>query len=459
MDKRRTFLVGGGTSSATIGGTIAATQVAYGSGADAIKGEAAFIYTEATDTLTVGAVATAGSTPYVEWPNYTSPAVSSASSGRIAYESATQQLRLSKNGAAYADMLSGTFTANTMAYSTGAGVLAPMSGLTWDDTNKDLTWAQGTITTSNPYISHSATWNAGGVTFTGKVSNTTLTAAANGSMYESWQVGGNRRLAFGNRLTASAAGMDFQVVAYNSGNTTQLSLVDEFHAGGVVTKWLGDGASALQWAIQADPGAAAAADTHAFRIGLLRDSFGSLGGANTGMEIIWRNQSVSNEPGICLANSASCIATTNASHLIFNPAASQPTRVQIREGATQGTNPLLEFRNNANSATLFAIGDDGELQPQNCTSSGGTCADAVAGAVTIAAAATTVTVSTTAVTANSNIQISENSAMGTRLGVTCNTTIARTYAVTTITAGTSFVITSSAAPVTNPACLSFLVVN
>ena len=97
----------------------------------------------------------------------------------------------------------------------------------------------------------------------------------------------------------------------------------------------------------------------------------------------------------------------------------------------------------------------------NCTSSAApaVCANALAGSVVIAAAATTVTVNTTAVTANSQILIMEDSSLGTKLGVTCNTTIARTYAVTARTAATSFVITTSAAPVTNPACLSYLVLN
>jgi hypothetical protein len=95
----------------------------------------------------------------------------------------------------------------------------------------------------------------------------------------------------------------------------------------------------------------------------------------------------------------------------------------------------------------------------NCSSSGGTCAAAPAGSVSIAAAATTVTVSTTAVTANSQILIHEDSSLGTKLGVTCNTTIVRTYAVTARTAGASFVVTTSAAPVTNPACLSYMIIN
>lgn len=99
------------------------------------------------------------------------------------------------------------------------------------------------------------------------------------------------------------------------------------------------------------------------------------------------------------------------------------------------------------------------LTDTNCQNSGGTCGSASAGMVSIAAAATTVTVATTAVTANSEILVQEDSSLGTALGVTCNTTIIRTYVVTARTAATSFVITSSAAPTTNPACLSYRIVN
>jgi hypothetical protein len=95
----------------------------------------------------------------------------------------------------------------------------------------------------------------------------------------------------------------------------------------------------------------------------------------------------------------------------------------------------------------------------NCASAGGTCSAAAAGRVTIAAAATTVTVATTAVTANSEIFIQEDASLGTALSVTCNTTTGRNYTITSRTAGTSFVITSSATPSTNPACLSYRIVN
>jgi hypothetical protein len=97
----------------------------------------------------------------------------------------------------------------------------------------------------------------------------------------------------------------------------------------------------------------------------------------------------------------------------------------------------------------------------NCSSSAApaVCAAAPLGSVVIAAAATTVTVNTTAVTANSQIVLQEDSSLGTKLGVTCNTTYVRDYYVTARTAGTSFVITASAAPVTNPACLTYEIKN
>lgn len=119
-------------------------------------------------------------------------------------------------------------------------------------------------------------------------------------------------------------------------------------------------------------------------------------------------------------------------------------------------------------------GGQGHLQlkgieySDGCVSAAGTCAAHSTGFVTIAAAATTRTVSTTAVRINatcnstnsqtcSHIHIQEDATKGAALGVTCNTTVVRTYAVTTTTDLTSFVITASAAPAVNPACLSFTI--
>ncbi len=96
----------------------------------------------------------------------------------------------------------------------------------------------------------------------------------------------------------------------------------------------------------------------------------------------------------------------------------------------------------------------------NCSSSAApaVCTSAQAGSVVVAAAATTVVVNTTAVTANSQILLMYDSSLGTKLSVTCNTTEPALYGVTARTAATSFTITSTA-PVTDPACFSFLVIN
>ena len=100
----------------------------------------------------------------------------------------------------------------------------------------------------------------------------------------------------------------------------------------------------------------------------------------------------------------------------------------------------------------------------NCSSaaSPAVCTSASAGSVTIAAAATTITVNTSAVTANSQIFLLADDTLGTKLGVTCNSTLATLIgglAVTARSAGVSFQITSGATPAVNPLCLSYFIVN
>jgi hypothetical protein len=96
----------------------------------------------------------------------------------------------------------------------------------------------------------------------------------------------------------------------------------------------------------------------------------------------------------------------------------------------------------------------------NCSSSAApaVCAAAASGSVVVAAAATTVTVNTTAVTASSQIQLTFDSSLGTKLSVTCNTTPVQPT-VSARTSGTSFTITVPSAPTTNPACFSYSIIN
>lgn len=137
-------------------------------------------------------------------------------------------------------------------------------------------------------------------------------------------------------------------------------------------------------------------------------------------------------------------------------------------GGTSSNSPM--FKRTGTTSTLALITADGSdvgvfqsskySTSTNCSDSAGAaaCGAAAAGSVVIDAAATSVVVSTTAVTANSQIFVQYDSSLGTRLGVTCNTTPA-IPAVTARTAGTSFTITVPAGPITNPACYSYFIVN
>lgn len=97
---------------------------------------------------------------------------------------------------------------------------------------------------------------------------------------------------------------------------------------------------------------------------------------------------------------------------------------------------------------------------QNCSSSAAPaiCSTASAGSVIIPAAGTDVTVNTTAVTANSQIFAIFDQSLGTKLGVTCNSTTANPHIGARV-AGTSFTIHANVSPVTNPACFSYFIVN
>lgn len=100
----------------------------------------------------------------------------------------------------------------------------------------------------------------------------------------------------------------------------------------------------------------------------------------------------------------------------------------------------------------------------NCSSSASpaVCGSAMAGSFVIAASASSVVVDTTAITANSQVLIQADDSLGTKLGVKCNTTASLLAAapwVSARSAGTSFTVTISAAPSTNPECFNYEVIN
>lgn len=98
----------------------------------------------------------------------------------------------------------------------------------------------------------------------------------------------------------------------------------------------------------------------------------------------------------------------------------------------------------------------------NCSSaaSPAVCAAAPAGSVAVPAGVNpTLVVNTTAVTANSQIFIIDDSGLGTKLSVTCNTTTPALVKISARTAATSFTIAVTATVTTDPVCYSYYIIN
>jgi hypothetical protein len=118
------------------------------------------------------------------------------------------------------------------------------------------------------------------------------------------------------------------------------------------------------------------------------------------------------------------------------------------------------------SGTMTETLDSGITTATNCASSASpaVCGSASAGSVLIPTGTTssTLTVNTTAVTANSQIMFYPDDSLGTRLSVTCNSTLSTLVGGSFISArtpGTSFTITFNGTILTNGVCGSFVVVN
>lgn len=143
----------------------------------------------------------------------------------------------------------------------------------------------------------------------------------------------------------------------------------------------------------------------------------------------------------------------------------------IGGGGTASTTPLggILVGNGSNAIKSLVVGNglsfDGTTlavaTSMNCNSSASpaVCGSSPSGSVAMATGGSTLVINTTAVTANSQIFVTEDYSLGTRLGITCNTTTGRIYSISARTAGTRFTIKSSANPATNKACLSYWIVN
>jgi len=135
------------------------------------------------------------------------------------------------------------------------------------------------------------------------------------------------------------------------------------------------------------------------------------------------------------------------------------TNVYIGPAGAAGTNNYSEYVNGPFAAGTYAT-------TSNCSSaaSPAVCGAASAGSVQIPTGTTseTLTVNTTAVTANSQIVFYPDDSLGTRLGVTCNSTLATLVGGSFISArtpGTSFTITFNGTILTNGVCGGYYIIN
>lgn len=121
----------------------------------------------------------------------------------------------------------GSGASGRVAIWTGTSTLSSNAGFLWDNTNLKLTVNQGTLTTSQPFLNHTATWNAGGVTFTNLLMNVTDTASAAGSLFADYQVGGTSKYALGK------TGGVTQALGTITASTPRLSETATWNSGGV----------------------------------------------------------------------------------------------------------------------------------------------------------------------------------------------------------------------------------
>ena len=122
--------------------------------------------------------------------------------------------------------------------------------------------------------------------------------------------------------------------------------------------------------------------------------------------------------------------------------------------------------NAANITGTTQVSGKAYLTATNCSSaaSPAVCGSAAAGSVLIPTGTTseTLTVNTTAVTANSQIFFYPDDTLGTKLGTTCNNTLATLAGGSFISvrvAATSFTITFNGSILTNGVCGGYYIIN
>lgn len=310
-------------------------------------------------------------------------------------------------------------TAGAGAYypaAAGSTTVDDLSGLTYDSVG-NATLAQGTITASTPWFSHTGTWNAAGVVFTGFLSNTTTTARANASRLFDWQVGGTTQFAL--QYSSTAPG-EYQLIMPTLAALGAPSVI----AAASPTSGIGFSTNDVSVIRQSS------------RIIILNATTGPLVGSG-------RSFGFSSN-----ADPSSAVQDTGIGRSAAGVVSADTTAAGNGLGAFIAT----AYQTKANCSANGTAANPSVV----------TCTAAASGTVScdVASSAGTCTINTTAVTANSNILVTFTAAANTRLSVTCNTspTFGAVPTVSAISAGTSFTINVPTI-VTNPVCLSYMIVN
>ncbi len=144
--------------------------------------------------------------------------------------------------------------------------------------------------------------------------------------------------------------------------------------------------------------------------------------------------------------------------------AAQAQQVGAYGIVTSGTPTGTPSQGDVNISGAYKVNGVAVAGGGNCSSgvSPAVCAAASSGSVAVPTGTNpTLVVNTTAVTASSQIFLTTDESLGTKLGVTCNTTITTIapVVVTARTAGTSFTVQVDATVGTNPVCLSYTIIN
>jgi hypothetical protein len=147
---------------------------------------------------------------------------------------------------------------------------------------------------------------------------------------------------------------------------------------------------------------------------------------------------------------------------VGNLALTAPTGKYICFSANMGNDGcgLLLFSGTEAASFMSTVTATKFLTIGNCnsTASPAVCSSYPSGGVVIAAGTTSVVVNTSAVSSYNQIQLTFDAGLGTKLSVTCNATYAPPY-VSARSAGASFTISTAVAPITNPACYSYTIIN